>query len=129
MCLLYSKSKTDKFLKRHQDKKEIVVWKVVVLGCDDFLSPITYTRVKLGEELIGYPLGKYLLIDKLYDKGITDGAIHVFLTRKGARKYKYSYTERVIRCTAKLKDLISCDKYNDDEACFRKIKLGYNERR
>lgn len=127
MCLNVNIDDTNNFIKRNKNKKEIIVWKVLdKIDCSTYVTPYMGCNVKLNSYFSAEnPLPRYTITN--YTETIHDGAIHVFLTRKQARLECGSTEEVTIRCIAKISNFIACN-YEDNEACFTKIKIGKNEK-
>jgi len=139
MCLYTSDKNKELFLKRHKNKKKVVVWKILDCLNNSFATP--YMGIKIEQA------GWFKATGKPSKRCVREGGIHIYTTRQEARKLKqslspkndnddkqklydtsgniYTILLKVVRCEALLKDLIAVGK--DGDACFSKIWIPKKE--
>ncbi len=122
MCLYVDVDAEEQFRKRHKNKKEIIVWKVVnkkiIYEYSEYTSLYRFTLI----------VGGWLKAKgKLKCKDIVNGgAIHVYINRKYARGCRDPWSdEKIIKCKALMKDLIAVG--NNRDVCFTKIWIPKSE--
>ncbi len=106
MCLYIDKEATQQFILDNKDKEEVTVYKNVDCPYPGHfaVTPHQEKRVKAGK-LVGRRSWQRIFLfwrppkDEIHDK-----AVHVYLTKEGAKLGDGRYT---LECTAKMKDLIA----------------------
>jgi len=123
MCLYTSDKNKELFLKRHKNKKKVVVWKILDCLNNSFATP--YMGIKIEQA------GWFKATGKPSKKCVEEGGIHVFTTRLRAKleAILFSgpsfYKMKIFRCEALLKDLIAVG--DNQDACFSKIWIPKKE--
>ena len=128
MCMKRGIRETSGLIKKHKDKKEIIVWKVYLIGTytGDVMPPFFYGSraggaVKSGTIKSNRPCQP----KRVWDGMSIYRGIHVFLNRERARDAAYG-NRRVFKCTAKIEDLIGVGFYCD-QAAFMQIHITPEE--
>jgi len=120
MCMTKSNIRTREFLKKHQNKKEVVVWKVYLVDHKTRVhSPYTGgCRIKFGT----IKSNRKRKPVQTYDRIVIHRGIHVYLTRAEARANSLYGIRQVFKCTAKLEDLVGIDPWGS-QGVFMKIHI------
>lgn len=133
MCLYVNNEATEKLKKRMKQNGEwLYLYKVVNLG--NFLTKLQscFNRDYHWDGGWNKAKGK---LEKNIHKGycgasdlisIEGGAIHVYTTRKKARRMRMWNTDSIIKVKCFLKDLIEAG--DDKDACFKKVWLDKEEK-
>ena len=129
MCMTKDNFATQQFLNKHRGKKYVVVWKIYELRSGKLHPPYMITALPIRPGSI--KSNRVTKVFDPYDRCETFGrvdirrGIHVYLTRRRARKMRTSYDGKVFKCTARLDDLVGVSSYG--HAVFMKIYISRKE--